>query len=133
MPLEIDLAKAAYDEMFGDGEFKIRREYSTGCTDMGDLSSIMPVIHPYAGGAEGTSHGANYRIINAQRACVDSAKWQILMARRLLENDAALAKSIIADYKPLFGSIREFLDYQDAIMASGDRITYTDDGATIKL
>ena len=31
---------------------------STGSTDMGDLSAIMPVIHPYMPGAVGTAHGA---------------------------------------------------------------------------
>ena len=129
----IDLAKAAYDEMFGDGEFVVRREYSTGCTDMGDLSSIMPVIHPYSGGAKGTSHGADYYIVNPERACVDSAKWQILMARKLLENGAARANEIIAGYKPVFRSAREFLDFQDALMSSGDRIVYREDGAEVKL
>lgn len=129
----IKLAKSAYDELFDDGEFVVRDTYSTGCTDMGDLSSIMPVIHPYSGGAEGTSHGSDYFVVNPERACLDSAKWQILMARRLLENGATLANEIIAGYKPLFGSIREFLDYQDSIMSSGDRIVYTEDGAEVRI
>src|SRR5213083_1186787 len=32
--------------------------HRTGSTDMGDLSMVMPVLHPYVGGARGTGHGA---------------------------------------------------------------------------
>ena len=35
---------------------------SRGLTDMGDLSQVMPVLHPYMGGARGTGHAADYEI-----------------------------------------------------------------------
>ena len=35
--------------------------HRTGSTDMGDLSQIMPVIHPYVAAATGNAHGADYR------------------------------------------------------------------------
>jgi hypothetical protein len=53
---------------------------------MGDLSSIMPVIHPYAPGAKGTSHGNDYYIDDPERACVKSAIWQVAILKKLLEN-----------------------------------------------
>ena len=31
-------------------------EIRAGCTDMGDISAVMPAIHPYIGGAEGRTH-----------------------------------------------------------------------------
>ena len=31
-----------------------------GGTDMGDLGHIMPVLHPFAGGASGSTHGADF-------------------------------------------------------------------------
>ena len=37
-------------------------DQSGGSTDMGDLSQILPIIHPRSGGAEGTGHGNNYFI-----------------------------------------------------------------------
>src|SRR5207249_2526697 len=38
--------------------------HRTGSTDMGDLSMVMPVLHPYVGGARGTGHGADYEIVD---------------------------------------------------------------------
>ena len=59
--------------------------FGSGSTDMGDLSTIMPVVHPYAGGSKGASHGANYYIEDPYRACVKSAKVQVMMLKLLLE------------------------------------------------
>ena len=35
--------------------------HRTGSTDMGDVSAIMPVLHPYVGGATGIGHGGGLR------------------------------------------------------------------------
>lgn len=127
------LSKEAIEELIPDINYEIEMEFSTGSTDMGDLSSIMPVVHPYAGGSFGRSHGSDYQIENPELACVMSAKWQVLMVKKLLENGAERAKTILRDFKPLFPSAKAFLDYQDSINTSGDRIIYNDDGtATIK-
>lgn len=107
--------------------------YSSGSTDMGDLSSIMPVVHPYAPGAKGIAHGNNYYIENPELACVDSAKWQLGMLMLLLENDGALAYKIIEEHKPLFKSKAEYLAYCDSLSCSGDRISYSDGKAEIIL
>ena len=107
--------------------------WSTGSTDMGDLGHIMPVVHPYAGGAIGTSHGNDYYIADPYSACVKNAKWQIMMLNILLGNGAERAKNILASFKPSFASVKEFLAYQDSINDSGDRITYKDDGADVRL
>jgi hypothetical protein len=100
---------------------------------MGDLAHIMPTIQPYAGGAVGTGHGNNYYIIDPDAACVKNAKWQIMTVAMLLENGAERAKKIIADFKPVFASSKEFLAYQDGLNDSGDRITYKDGEAIVKL
>src|SRR5687767_8140119 len=39
--------------------------HRTGSTDMGDLSMVMPVLHPYIGGATGSGHGADYKIVDS--------------------------------------------------------------------
>ncbi len=54
------------------------------------------------------------------------------MLKLLLENGASRAKEIIAAYKPLFTK-EEFLKYQDSLNSSGDRITYTEHGASVRL
>src|SRR6185369_11493874 len=47
------------------GEDNVRTiRHRTGSTDMGDLGQVMPIIHPYVGGAKGTPHGADYEIVD---------------------------------------------------------------------
>lgn len=100
----------------------------SGSTDMGDLSGIMPVIHPYCPGAEGISHGDNYRIANPDLACVMSAKWQLSMLELLLKNDGARAKEIKESFAAPFESVQAYLDYTQGLFSEGDRILYREDG-----
>ena len=109
-------------------EMEVSERSSTGSTDMGDLSTIMPVVHPYAGGSAGTAHGNDYQIADPEAACVTNAKWQLIMLTLLLENDGARAQKVMAEFKPLFASKEEFLAFQDSLCTEGDRITYLDDG-----
>ena len=99
---------------------------------MGDLSCIMPVIHPYAGGCKGKGHGNDYEIVDPVAACVDSARWQLAMLKLLLENGAERANKIKSEFTPKFTK-DEFLAYQDSLNASGDRIAYADGTATVTL
>lgn len=108
--------------------FTVSERTGSGSTDMGDLSSVMPIVHPYAGGAVGTAHGSDYYIEDPERACVNSAKMQLAMLRLLLENGAARAKEIISNYEPPFPSIADYLSFMDSLEDRGDRITYREDG-----
>ena len=106
----------------------------TGSTDMGDLSSIMPVVHPYAGGATGTGHGNDYYITDPVAACVGSAKMQLGMLMILLSDGAKRAKEIIANYKAPFPSKEAYLAYMDSLNTTGDRIEYVgEETANVKL
>lgn len=102
--------------------------FGRGSTDMGDLSGIMPTVQPYAGGAGGTGHGSDFYITDPVTACVQSAKWQLAMLLLLLENNAARARGILADFTPKFASKEEFLRFQDSLNRQGDRIVYREDG-----
>lgn len=106
---------------------------SSGSTDMGDLSVIMPVIHPYAPGAVGKGHGKDYYVKYPELACILSAKWQVAMLTLLLKDGAKRAKQIISEFEPMFKTKQEYFDYIDALSSSGDRITYADGAAQIKL
>jgi len=74
--------------------------HRAGCTDMGDVSQIMPVLHPYMGGASGTGHAADYRISDPTLAYVTPAKALAAMVVDLLWDDAAVARNVIARAKP---------------------------------
>lgn len=122
------VAKEAAELCIPGLEFNVDNVFSTGSTDMGDLSSFMPVVHPYCAGAEGKSHGSDYQIVDPEKACVTSAKWQVTMLKLLLGDGAERAKKVIREYTPLFPSAKAFLDYQDSLNTSGDRIIYNSDG-----
>lgn len=125
------LAKEALRLALPEEELFEGTEFSTGSTDMGDLSMIMPVIHPYAGGSVGTSHGKDYYINEPEKATVKSAVWQVALLKMLLENGAERAKKIIDAFTPEFNSKEEFLAYQDSKWTSGDKIAYRESGAEI--
>lgn len=128
-----ELASQTFREMFPDKSFTDLEVFATGSTDMGDLSCIMPVVHPYIGGTRGKAHGDDYEIYDPELACVCSAKWQVGMLKRLLEKNGELAKKIIKDFKPMFNSKKEYLDYIDNLSSSGDRIEYKGNEVVVKI
>jgi amidohydrolase len=71
-----------------------------GSTDMGDISHILPTVHPYAGGASGAGHGADYRIYDYHRAVTNPAKAMAMTVVDLLSNDAQQARRVVAEFKP---------------------------------
>ncbi len=72
-----------------------------GSTDMGDLSTVMPAIHPYTSAAAGTGHGPDYVIVDYDLAVVAPAKIMSATVIDLLSNDAAEARKVIGNYKPV--------------------------------
>ena len=71
-----------------------------GSTDMGDLSAIMPVIHPYANAATGVGHGHDYLVEDYDRAVVAPAKVITATVLDLLGNGAQKAREALAKSKP---------------------------------
>ena len=128
-----EILKESVKESIPEENFNIMTVMGSGSTDMGDLSQIMPTLHPYAGGKKGKDHGNNYYIADPERACVGSAKMQMGFLLSLLENGAERAKKIISEFKPLFASKEDYLNFIDDINSSGDRIVYSEDSATVKL
>ena len=74
--------------------------HRTGSTDMGDLSMVMPVLHPYVGGAIGTGHGADFAISDPALAYVTNAKALAAMAVDMLADGAAGARDVLKNAKP---------------------------------
>ena len=122
------LAFTVYEDIAGkDGYFYEDKWYASS-TDMGDISSIVPAIHAYATGAVGSSHGIDYFIKDAYSACVNSAKFQFGMIRKLLVDGAKEAKDIMAKFKPTFNSIEEYLAHKDSMDMHKDTVIFNDDG-----
>ena len=74
--------------------------HRSGSTDMGDISHVMPTLHPYMGGASGSGHGADFAIADPKLAYIEPAKQLALMAVDMLWDDAKAAKEIIREFKP---------------------------------
>lgn len=128
----LEIAREA-TELFPELPCHCTGGYSSGSTDMGDLSCIMPVIHPSIGGAKGIAHGADYYIENTDLACTLSAKWQLAILYKLLSDGGKKAKEVIRNFKPQFASKEEYFAYIDGFTCEGDRITYDEKTATVRL
>jgi amidohydrolase len=104
MPMACDATMA---RMFRDtacalvGEEHYRQiGHRTGSTDMGDLSMVMPVLHPYMGGAKGNGHAADYEIVDRPLAYLGIAKHLAAMAVDLLADHGAGAREVLNAAKP---------------------------------
>ena len=85
-----------------------------GSTDMGDVSAIMPAIHPFAPGAAGCGHGADFHVPDLKKSCADMAKIMAFLAIDLLYGDAVLGKKF-AEKKKNCMSIPEYIKEIDAM------------------
>ena len=74
-------------------------QHRAGSTDMGDLSQIMPVIHPYVVAASGNSHGNDYLIDDYDLAVLTAAKAMAMTVIDLLAEGARRALDIKRSYK----------------------------------
>mgnify|MGYP004523849539 CR=1 FL=1 len=126
-----ELAKLAGEcmtELLGAQNVKVTDDWTTGCTDMGDISCIMPCIHPHIAGAAGKSHGDDYHIVNVETACVNSAQGQLLLAYELLKDGARKAKEVVAAYRAPYAGKQEYFAAIDAFMSDRELVSYTGDG-----
>lgn len=107
--------------------------YTTASTDMGDLSCVMPIVHPYCGGAVGHAHGNDYYMEDPEQACVLSARVQLAMLALLMGDGAREALRIVESFKPPFESKEAFFAYQESIRREGDCIRYNGKTAEVLL
>ena len=72
-----------------------------GSTDMGDLSQLIPAIHPYTAGATGPGHSKSYLIADYETAVINPAKIMAMSVIDLLSDGAKLAKEVKSTHKPV--------------------------------
>ena len=87
-----------------------------GSTDMGDVSHIMPAIHPYTGGASGMGHGEDYMIADYEQAVIRPAKALAMSVIDLLADGAGKAREVLAKSPPRMTK-EEYLRLQDSRMS----------------
>lgn len=103
--------------------------WGTASSDFGDVTCVMPGVQFNAAGASGGGHGIDYFIADPERACVNSAKAQLLLTDALLKDGAAAARSIVENYKAPYASIPEYLAAIDTLFLDKEAVTYNEDGS----
>jgi amidohydrolase len=93
--LELYSANAA--SLVGEDNL-VRLSHRTGSTDMGDVSQLMPVIHPYVVAATGSGHGNDYIVQDYELGVLTAAKAMATTIVDLLANGAARASEIKRSY-----------------------------------
>lgn len=96
-------------ELIGDENILSGRGLA-GSTDMGDLSAIMPAIHPTIGGFAGGLHSKDFKIVNPDYAILTPAKLMALTAAALLSDGAKKAEEIKNNFVPTFTK-EQYLEY----------------------
>jgi amidohydrolase len=91
------------------GDKAVRIGHMGISTDMGDLSMIMPVIHPYVGGAKGGLHSGAFKIDDKDTAYGTGTHFLALTAYGLLSDNGACAFKIKKEHVPYFSSKEEFI------------------------
>jgi len=69
-------------------------------TDMGDVSQILPSIHPLVGGFKGFPHNRTFEVEDSEMAYVLPAKLMATTVIDLLAGDAQVAKDIKESFTP---------------------------------
>jgi metal-dependent amidase/aminoacylase/carboxypeptidase family protein len=110
------LFKENVEQLFGAGAC-CELPHSGGSTDAGDLSQIMPVLHPVMTGAAGTVHGKDWHIADPGAGYLAPAKALAMMAVDLLHDDAVLARRVQAEARPALTK-DEYLVQQKAIFGT---------------
>lgn len=107
------------NELFGENasqfmpnEKIIRSGHFGGSTDMGDISHIIPSLHPFTGGIFGNHHTKEFKAADYVAACIIPAKLLAMTTIDLLANQAAKASEIKKTFKPLL-SKSEYLALLD--------------------
>ncbi len=128
----IDVMIEGMEEVVGEGNAKyISEPWDTGCTDMGDISQVMPAVHAFGSGGAGAAHGPTYRIADFDSACMDSAAAQIAILRKLLENGAEKAKYVIENSNVHFKSKQEYTDFVMSMYLDKEAVIYNEDGTVL--
>ncbi|MGL5570086.1 amidohydrolase [Cetobacterium sp.] len=98
------------DDMIKGGDF-------TGSFDFGDISHIMPTLHPMFGGINGALHTRDFKTVDDEIAILMPAKALALTVVDLLFAQGKKAKEILDNFKPVMTK-EEYLTF----MESNDKV-----------
>lgn len=110
-------------DLFGEGQFA-ETGWDTQSTDVGDISSLMPVVQHLCAGAVGAQHGEDFYIADRQKAVMNPALALLCLLYDLLKEEAALARKVIEEYEPVFSDKEEYFAAVDRIGQEKELVRY---------
>ena len=117
-PNLVALARANIAAVVGEQNIG-EAHHTTGSTDVGDLSYILPEVHPRAGGVKGNIHGNDYWTVDQQLAAVNPAKSMAMTVIDLLCDGAREARRVKAEAgkkltrEDYLGLVRKFASQEE--------------------
>jgi len=109
-----EILKANCTAIVGEDQVE-EREHSTGSTDLGDISCVMPTSSFGMGGVTGTSHGRTYKVVDKELEYVVPAKVLALTCIDLLY-DSSVARKIVESFKPVI-PLKEYTEFMHKIVS----------------
>lgn len=100
-------------ELFGADNVVVG-EHSAGSTDMGDVSHLMPVVHPWVGCVDGVLHGADYELRDRDVAFTKCPQALAMTIVDLLADGAEKADAICKAFKPQLDR-ESYVKFMDSI------------------
>lgn len=111
----IKVALNTFKEVSGEDGFLDESEvWNSGSTDMGDVSCLVPSIHPYVAGAKGIMHRKDFLIENPKKFYSNGLAFELSLLKNLLKNDAEQAYKIIKSFSPIFDTKEEYMEFMDS-------------------
>ena len=129
----VEVMAESMRDIMGEDSVEICDERDSGCTDLGDLCTIMPVVGCMTTGAKGGCHSDSFCIADPNAVCIIPTECAVNALHKLLSNNGARAKEIKENYKPLFTSKEEYFNSAQNYRLNIDAVTYQENGdITIK-
>lgn len=125
-PNLIRLQHAACETIVGK-EHMGKAAHQAGCTDVGDVGFLMPVVHPRSGGTKSQPHSPDYYVRDHVLAAVNPAKSMAMLAVDLLYDGAREGKRIRAEAGPKLSRDA----YLELRRSFDTRVHYESDGQMI--
>jgi amidohydrolase len=133
---DANMTNAVYEAgklLMPEEDIRMNGAWAAGCTDMGDVSAVIPSVHAHIGAGPLPGHTSTFRVIDHETATVTNAKLQAGIIVYLFSNAAEKAKQVISEAKLQYSSIEEYIADTEKASFHGDSVFYGEDGTvTIK-
>lgn len=98
-PVVIDIYRKHAEAIFGVDNVRTSGQRASS-SDAGDLSMLMPTIHPWVQCSTGKVHGIDYLVEDYDLAVVKAGKAMAATVIELLADDAAVGNRVLKSYVP---------------------------------